>query len=231
MREPAESGDASDDLMKRWLLVALTVLVLLLVGADFGLRAVAQNVVSRELKSSLKLSASPSVSLHGFPFLLHLAEGRFSTASATGTGLKTDGITFQSVQFTLTDLAFSPSKLVSGSDATITAASGSGTVTLTGPQATAALNDQGIDVTVEFVGGHVRLRSSRVPGELSADLSISASGSKLVVRSADPQLPLAVTVPLPTFVTGIRFTDVRLVGSDAILNFSLDHPSFPVGRS
>jgi len=215
--------------MKRWLVIGLTALVLLLVRAHFGLRIAAQRWIGGQLQTSLKLSERPSVSLHGFPFLLHLAQGRFPTASVSGTGQEAQGITFQSVQITLTGLAFPPSKLVSGSNTTIHAASGEGTVTMTSQQATAALHDQGIDVTVEFVQGEVRLRSSVLPGELRAELALSGSGSKLVLRTLDQRPPLSVAVPLPSFVNGLRFTDVRVVDSTAILSFTLDHPTFRLG--
>ena len=213
----------------RRLLIVLAIPLLLLVGADVGLRLVAQSLLGRELATSLSLSERPKVSLHGFPFLLHLAKGTFPTASATGSGLRARGVTFQSFQLTLDDVAFSPAKLVSGSAATIGAASGRGIATVTGEQATAALKEQGIDVTVAFIGGQVRLRSPLIPVEVAGDLTLAASGTRLDFRPSDARLPVTVSVPLPAFVQGARFTDVRVVGSTAVLSFTLDQPSFQIG--
>jgi len=213
----------------RRLLIVLAIPLLLLVGADLGLRLVAQYLLGRELATSLNLSERPKVSLHGFPFLLHLAKGSFPTASATGSALRTQGLTFQSFQLTLNDVAFTPGKLVSGSAATIRAASGRGIATVTGKQATAALKDQGNDVTVVFVGGRVRLRSPLIPVEVAGDLTLAGSGTRLDFHPSDARLPVTVSVPLPAFVEGARFTNVGVVGSTAVLSFTLDHPSIQIG--
>src|SRR5713226_2124360 len=132
---PSPSGETpSGRTAVRRLLIVLAIPLLLLVGADLGLRLVAQYLLGRELATSLNLSERPKVSLHGFPFLLHLAKGSFPTASATGSALRTQGLTFQSFQLTLNDVAFTPGKLVSGSAATIRAASGREIATVTGEQ-------------------------------------------------------------------------------------------------
>ena len=56
-------------------LVAVGVAVVLLVGADLGLRALAQYWIAGQLRSSLGLERRPSVSLGGFPFLPRLVTG------------------------------------------------------------------------------------------------------------------------------------------------------------
>jgi hypothetical protein len=216
-------------MVRRWLLIAIAVVVLLLVGADLVLRSVAERWVGQRLKQQFSLTEPPSVSLSGFPFLLHLAEGRFSSATVTGSGPQTDAVSFDSVTLTLSDLSFSSGALLSGKSSTIRAASGSGTATLTADQVAAALQARGVDITVTLQNGTVRVHSSALKKDITADLSLSSSGMTLVARSTDPKVPLTLAVPLPAFVSGLRYTKVTVTGSTVVLEFRLDHPSIGVG--
>jgi len=215
--------------VRRWLLISIAVVVLLLVGTDLVLRSVAERWVGQRLKQQFSLTEPPSVSLSGFPFLLHLAEGRFSTATVTGSGPQTDAVSFDSVTLTLSELSFSAGALLSGKSSTIRAASGSGTATLSGDQLAAALQARGVDITVTLQNGVVRVHSSALKKDITADLSLSSSGMTLVARSTDPKLPLTVTVPLPAFVAGLHYTKLTVTGSTVVLEFRLDHPSIGVG--
>jgi len=216
--------------VRRWLVISIAVVVLLLVGADFVLKAVAERWVGQRLKQQFSLSEPPSVSLSGFPFLLHLAEGHFAGATVSGSGPQTDAVSFDAVTLTLTDLSFSMPALVSGRASMIQATSGSGTATLTVDEVMAALKGRGTDVTVTLAAdGTIRVRSSALPKDVTANLSLSSSGMTLVARSADPKIPFTVTVPLPTFVAGLRYTKVTVTASDVVLEFRLDHPTIGVG--
>jgi LmeA-like phospholipid-binding len=210
----------------RRLLIALAILVVLLVGADFVLRAVAEHAVATELQKSLQLSARPSVSLGGFPFLLHLAEGRFPSASAQAKGLDAGDLAFASVDLSFRDLRASTGSLFAGRSTDVRARSGSGSATMTGAEATAALHARGIDGTVRFVGRQVRVRSSQLPREIRATLSLF--GRDLLVRSADPAFPGSFSIALPQLIEGARFTGVTVEDSVAVLRFQLDHPVFRI---
>ncbi|WP_027928333.1 LmeA family phospholipid-binding protein [Amycolatopsis benzoatilytica] len=71
--------------VRRWLIV-LTVLVLLLVGADFGAAAFAEHMISQKARAQLNLADDPSVNIHGFPFTVQALSGDYShiTVSADG---------------------------------------------------------------------------------------------------------------------------------------------------
>ncbi|MET9264711.1 DUF2993 domain-containing protein [Amycolatopsis sp. NPDC004079] len=71
--------------VRRWLIV-LGVLVLLLVGADFGAAAFAEHTISQKARAQLGLSDDPSVTIHGFPFTVQALSGDYShiTVSADG---------------------------------------------------------------------------------------------------------------------------------------------------
>ena len=95
-------------------------------------------------------------------------------------------------------------------------------------QVAAALQARGVDITVTLQNGAIRVHSSALKKDITADLSLSSSGMTLVARSTDPKLPLTVTVPLPAFVAGLHYTKVTVTGSTVVLEFRLDHPSIGV---
>lgn len=223
------AGRGYSPLVRRWLLISIAVVVLLLVGADFVLRSVAERWIGQRLKAQFSLTEPPSVSLSGFPFLLHLAEGHFSSAVVSGAGPQTDAVSFESVTMTLSDLSFSTSSLVSGKSSTVRAASGTGTATLTAEEVAAALKARGTDVTVTLEDGGIKVHSSALKKDVTATLSLSSSGMTLVARSTDPKIPLTVTVPLPVFVSGLRYTKITVTAESVVIEFRLDHASIGVG--
>src|SRR6266540_2169879 len=108
-------------------IVAVGVVVLVLVGADFGLRALAQYWVSGQLQTSLELDRRPTVSLGGFPFLPRLVTGRFSSVTVDSEGqVRTGRFQLSAVDLALRDVRFPPDQLLFGNKATIRAGSGSG---------------------------------------------------------------------------------------------------------
>jgi hypothetical protein len=95
----------------RWL-VALIVIILVLLGLDFGTKAVAESVAATQIQKQAKLATKPAVTFVGFPFLTqlvtrdfrhvniaitNLTEGpvTFSTVNATATGVKPTSFTFK----------------------------------------------------------------------------------------------------------------------------------------
>ena len=71
---------------RRWV-IALIVLVLLLVGADFGAAAFAEHMISQKARTQLQLNDDPSVTIHGFPFLTQALGGDYSHISVSAAGL------------------------------------------------------------------------------------------------------------------------------------------------
>lgn len=63
----------------RRLVIALVVLVVLLVAADFGAAALAESAVSRQMRQQIGLADDPSVRINGFPFLTQALSGRYSS--------------------------------------------------------------------------------------------------------------------------------------------------------
>lgn len=71
---------------RRWV-IALVVLVLLLVGADFGAAAFAEHMISQKARTQLQLTDDPSVTIHGFPFLTQALGGDYSHISVSAAGV------------------------------------------------------------------------------------------------------------------------------------------------
>ena len=78
----------------RKFVITLVVLAVLLVAADFGLRAYAESRAADAINSELGRDVQPDVSIEGFPFLLHAIQGSYpevimtaSTAAGSITGV------------------------------------------------------------------------------------------------------------------------------------------------
>jgi hypothetical protein len=83
---------------RKWPLITLIVIIVVLVGADRAAKAITENQMASQVQSSLGLSGKPDVNIQGFPFLTQLATRDFRTvnvnasnetitASSAGSGL------------------------------------------------------------------------------------------------------------------------------------------------
>jgi hypothetical protein len=210
--------------MRKWL-VALVILVLVLIGADFGLRFLADYWVGRELQSSLSLSDRPSVSIGGFPFIPELISGDVSSVAVTAKGSITQGkLPVHEVNLTLHDVSFSPRQLVAGGGTTIRAAMGEGTASFTQGDLNAALGAS-IPVTIRFRNGRVVVRTGQSGQEFVATPSVS--GGQLVLTPNQASIP-RVSIDLPEIVGGITYRKVRIKGETATLSFTLRKATFDI---
>jgi hypothetical protein len=74
----------------RKLVIIFGLLAALLVGADFGLAAIAEHTVSQKAREQLRLADDPSVNIHGFPFTTQALAGHYGhiTVYAAGVPVK-----------------------------------------------------------------------------------------------------------------------------------------------
>jgi hypothetical protein len=207
-------------------LVVVGVVVLVLIGADFGLRALAQYWVSGQLQNSFELDRRPSVSLGGFPFLPRLVTGRFSSVTVESEGqVRTGRFLLSAVDLALQDVRFPPDQLLFGNKATIRARSGSGAAVLTEEEINRAFPAT-VPITIRLFGGKVHIRASGLQGEAETKLKIV--DNRLVLMPVEGSLPVEVRVGLPVFVPGLTYTGVVIEGSRARLSFRLTTPSIQV---
>jgi hypothetical protein len=211
--------------VRKVLLIVPLLLVGLYVGADLGLKSLAEARVAQELKSSLGLQADPKVSLGGFPFLPKFFSGTFASVTITNAkGTGTDQhVPFSRGDLTLRDVRFSPSRLVFGDRTSITAMHGDGHLDLT----EADVNDivrQRAPVTVTLEGGEIRLSSSALPTSVVAHVVVTDGELSVTSQAA----ALKLSVALPDVVPGVRYTSAEVIGKLLRVGFVIDHASITV---
>ncbi len=115
---------------RRWV-IALVVLVLLLVGADFGAAAYAEHMISQKARTQLQLTDDPSVTIHGFPFLTQALGGDYSHISVSAAGVPVaDKLQDVAVNAELEDVTAPLSDLTNGNTKAITIGKLTGAVTI-----------------------------------------------------------------------------------------------------
>ncbi|MBO0837109.1 MAG: DUF2993 domain-containing protein [Actinobacteria bacterium] len=79
----------------RWF-IAIIVIVAVLVGLDFGSRAVAESIVASNIQQQ-GLKTKPSVSIAGFPFLTQLAQRDFRQVTITASNVPAGPVTITTI--------------------------------------------------------------------------------------------------------------------------------------
>lgn len=213
--------------MRKWL-IALTALVVVVVGADIGLRLLAEYSVGRGLQSAFSLSERPSVSMGGFPFIPDLVTGNVDSVTMRVNGSSSeDRVSLESVMLTLHDVSFSPGQLLVGGRTRISAMSGEGTAELMEEDFNRALGAS-FPATIHLQRDRVVIRWDQIEQEIAATASIA--DASVVLRPVEPSLPL-VSVDLPKLVKGLTYRDVRIERDVATLSFTLRRAVFEIGRS
>jgi len=89
---------------RRWigLLITLAVLAVLLVIGDQVARAYAQNMIASKIETSSGMSAKPSVTIQGFPFLTQVAEHDLRTVDISASNVPAGKVTITSIKATAT---------------------------------------------------------------------------------------------------------------------------------
>ncbi len=164
---------------RRWiaLIVTLVVLAVAFVVADQVARAYAQNVIAEKLQASSGLSARPSVTIKGFPFLTQLAEHDIATIDISASNVQADKLDISSITATATGVHLS-----SGfNSATIDNISGTALITFASLENAAGA--QGITITADPAAGPNAANVSLGPLTATADI-VQTGASQLTVRMA-----------------------------------------------
>jgi len=208
--------------------IVLGTLLLLLIVADIGLRIAAQYYVGRSLQNSLDLSHRPGVKLGGFPFVFQLLSGDVPSVTVRADDVHSSGVRFQEVELTLHEVQVSPGEVLSGDRREVRAKDGFGTATLSAEDATEALGDQEVPLTVIFLGGDAVILAPDLSEEFRA--SVSLSGQKLVLKPVSESVDVSLSLSLPEVVPGIKYTGVSIKDSVAMLSFTLTDPVFELAE-
>jgi LmeA-like phospholipid-binding len=138
----------------RKLLIAVLVLVLLGAGADFAAARIFEGRVTEELQREYDLGRRPVVQVRDFPFLPHLATGRFSTIDLAATDATARGINAAQLQLTLHGVRV-PREVMLGEPGRITVDRADGTIELTEAEVNRLLADR-------LEGGSLAIGEDRV---------------------------------------------------------------------
>jgi LmeA-like phospholipid-binding len=218
----------------RKLLIAVVVLVLLGAAADFVAARVFEDRVTEELQREYDLGRRPVVQVRDFPFLPHLATGRFSAIDVAATDASAKGINAAQLQLTLHGVRV-PREVLLGEPGRITVDRADGTIELTEAEVNRLLADrlQGGSLAITEDGARVRvevplLGEALVTGRLGArDGAVSFTPEEIRLGGRGPLQPaledqlssqFSFQVPLPELPAGVRLERVETRPGTVVLS-------------
>jgi hypothetical protein len=205
---------------RRTRIVVITVLVIVavLIGLDFGARAVAESVMASKIEQQ-GLNTKPDVGIHGFPFLTQVASKDFREVTITASNVAAGPVTITTISaaasgIRLNSYAFSSGTIgsLSGTALISFASLGNTLASQFGPLgsllngAGLKLTDAGPDevrATIDLVvtSGSATWRVTRLSGNAlsvqlvgSSGLPASLLGSIQNLTLQLPKLPLGLTI-------------------------------------
>jgi hypothetical protein len=214
----------------RWI-VTIVVIVAVLLGLDFGARAVAESVMASKIEEQ-GLQSKPDVTIDGFPFLTQVASKDFSRVTITASNVSAGPVTITTISaaasaIRLNSYAFSTGTIGSLSGtALISFASLGDTLTAKFGALGSLLNGAGLQLTdagpdevratlnLLVTSGSATWRVTRVSGNAlnvtlvgSSGLSAALLGSIQNLTLQLPKLPLGLTIEsvsvTPSGVVGV----------------------------
>jgi hypothetical protein len=227
----------------RKLLIAVVLLVLLLIGADFALRYIATKQIGEAVQTKLGLREAPSVSISGFPFVTQAINGKYDTISASLLPTTIGPLQNVSVNVDLIGTRIPLSDALSGNVNALTADSSQVRIMI--PVASVATVVGLPDLTVQSSAGGLRITTTITVFDqqfpVSADLDARIVDSQLELRAGPPSgdgitLPANVSQAIGTLLSldvplsGLPFTvtngSVGLAGSSLVLDATTSALSF-----
>jgi hypothetical protein len=219
----------------RKLLIAVVILLILGVAADFAAARVFEDRVTDTLQREYDLDRRPVVQVRDFPFLPHLATGRFSTVDVAATDVRARGVNAARLVLHLHDVRV-PRDVLLGEPGGVDVGRADGQVELTEAEVNRLLARQlpGASLAVGQDGVRVRLRTELLgqPLEVMATGKLAARGNAVAFtpqsvrlgNGLDPALEsqvaprLTFQVPLPELPAGLELERVDTRPGTVILD-------------
>jgi hypothetical protein len=223
-------------------LLVLAVLVVLAVGADLAIGAVAEARLAERVQSRLGLAERPEVDLKGFPFLLHALRRRFPEVSVEVQDLRVEGLTIHRFVLLLHDVRFGSTAAIAGGGGGLSARKGQGTVEVTEASLGAFLERHDVPFRVELLGSS-RARISGTVIALGVEVEASAEGRLALtdgslefrpesIEVGDgievPASSLAFKVELPAAVPELVYDGITIERARAVLSFRMRAAALPL---
>ncbi|MBO0822608.1 MAG: DUF2993 domain-containing protein [Actinobacteria bacterium] len=199
----------------RWF-IAIIVIVAVLVGLDFGSRAVAESIVASNIQQQ-GLKTKPSVSIAGFPFLTQLAQRDFRQVTITASDVPAGPVTITAINAGGRQIRINNYTASSG---TIGSLSGSALINFTslGNAITAQVGPLG-----SLLNGTGLRLSEAGPSEVRATVNLVVTSGSAVWRVTRVS-GNALNIHLVSSTTGLPQSLV-----DSIRDVTLQLPKLPLG--
>ena len=191
---------------RRWL-IALVVLILVLVAADFGAKAFAENAIASKIDSS-GLGTKPSVNIEGFPFLTQVASRDLSQIDINASNFTVKQVVISSLHATATGVH--PNASFNG--ATIEKING--TVVVSFATVTNLVPVPGLTVSADPADG---------PDAIKLDSSLGGAVGKIEQTG-----PNVITVQVGS-LTGLAGIASLIGGSSLASSYTFDIPKLQAG--
>ena len=225
----------------RKLLITLIVLAVLLVAADFGLRAYAESRTATAVQTELGTTAVPDVSIEGFPFMLHAVQGQYPQVIITAANIDNGLLPGIRAQLNLAQVTLPLRDALSGNTSQLAAQSTNLQVLIPLSSLSAALNQPNLTLSAApdgslAVSTSVTVAGRQIPLTGTASItvandtltlsvgSLAAAGLDLtpIVTAAANALAGGLTKSFP--LTGLPFSvtaaNVSVVGADVVVTAS-----------
>ena len=225
----------------RKLVITLVLLAVLLVAADFGLRAYAESRTATAIQTELGTTAIPDVSIEGFPFLLHAVQGEYPQVIITADNIDNALLPGIRAQLNLATVTLPLRDALSGNTSQLAAQATTLQVLIPLSSLAAALNQPNLTLSAApdgslAVSTSVTVAGRQIPltGTASVTVandtltlsvgSLSAAGLDLtpVITAAANALAGGLTTSFP--LTGLPFSvtqaNVAVVGAEVVVSAS-----------
>ena len=191
----------------RGLIITLIVLIALLVAADFGAKAFAENAIASKIDSS-GLGVKPSVNIEGFPFLTQVASRNLKQIDINASNFTVKQVVISSLHATATGVR--PNGSFNG--ATINQINGTVVVSFT--TITNLVPVPGLTVAADPADG---------PDAIKLNSSLGGATGKIEQTG-----PNVITVDVGS-LTGLAGLASALGGSTLASSYTIDIPKLPAG--
>lgn len=221
-------GTSGSRRASRWF-ITIVVVIAVLVGLDFGARAVAESVLATKIEQQ-GLSSKPDVAIDGFPFLTQVASKDFRRVTITATNVSAKSVTITTINAAATDIRLNSYAFSSGTigslsgTALISFASLASTLTSQFGALGSVLNGAGLQLsdagpqevraTVNLVvtSGSATWRVTRASGDSLNISLVASSGLPAQLLSSIQNL----TVQLPKLPLGLTVGNVSVTQSGVV---------------
>ncbi|GAB2512417.1 LmeA family phospholipid-binding protein [Nocardiopsis aegyptia] len=202
--------------MRKFLVVFLILLVVVVVGGDIALRGFAERMVAERVAQQMQTSEQPDVAIGGWAFLPQALGGTYSEITITAGTATVRGVTLEQIEATATEVDAPLSDLVN--EPSVVAGQVEGSFVVPYSYFNPHL-PEGVTITTE--NGEPRITGELAIPELGVSTSISAAGEFEVDGGT-------VTVtPVDIEVSGAPDGVSDMVGD--MLTFSVEAPELPFG--